>query len=188
MRVPFWSCLLALGLTGCLPQASLQPFVPPGTGIETPGIVGAWADSSAAYRFDLEREDGRPRYVMSSPGPGTDSTRFVFRFTRAGGRLFADVEVDVRSLPGGPPDPWLWTMHTAFRVDLEGDSLRLAYLDDGWVEQALKDRRLKVRHETRRGELLLTEDTPGLLRMLARIANESAAFDTTARFARRRPE
>jgi len=188
MRVQLWTCLLALGVAGCLPQASLQPFVRPGTGIEAPGIVGVWADSSAAYRFALESEDGRPRYVMSSLGPGADTTRFVFRFARAGGRLFADVEVDVRSLPGGAPDPWLWTMHTAFRVDLEGDSLRVAFLDDGWVEQALEERRVKVRHETRRGEVLLTEDTAGLQRMLARIANEPAAFDTAAKFARRLPD
>lgn len=177
--------LLALGVSGCIPQASLHPFVGPDAAIEVPHVVGRWSDGETILRIHRDPASADPVYVMSEAGAPADTTRFRLRFARTGGRLFADVTVDHRSLPGGSPEPWFWPVHTVFRVDAAGDSLRLAFLDDEWFERALKDRRVRVRHEVTGTGILLTEDTAGLERLLQRIANDALAFDSTARFARR---
>lgn len=178
--------LSALAAAGCLPQASLHPFVQPERAVEVPEVVGRWSDSLGIVR---DAASAQPLYVLSEFRAATDTTRYRLRFARLSGRLFADVTIDPRSLRGGSPEPWcLWPVHAVLRVDAAGDSLRLAFLDDGWVEGALKDRRIRVRHEVADPGILLTEGTPGLQRLLARIANERAAFDTTAKFARRLPD
>lgn len=178
--------LSALAAAGCLPQASLHPFVPPESAVEVPEVVGRWDDHLTVFRDD----DGvTPRYVLSEFGPEADTTRFFLRFTRIAGRLFADATLDARSLPGPAPDEWcLWPVHVVLRVDAPGDSLRLAFLDDDWTELALRARRVRVRHEVTDSGILLTEDTAGLRRLLGRIANDPAAFDSTAKFLHRLPD
>lgn len=187
MRSSRWLLVLAaLALAGCLPQASLHPFVEPEAAVEAPEVVGRWGDH---LRIVLDAENAQPVYVLSEFGSEADTARFFLRFTRIAGRLFADAMLDARSLRGPAPDPWcLWPVHVAIRVDAAGDSLRLAYLDDDWTELALRGRRVRVRHEVTDSGILLTEDTAGLQRLLRRIANDPAAFDTSAKFLRRRPD
>lgn len=175
--------LLAAGTTGCLPVPSLHPFVAERDAIAVPGIEGEWADSSTTVRIATERGNV---YTLSSPDSTDVPSRLRLRFVRLGGGLFADVTADPRAIPGGSPEPWLWPMHTAFRVGLAGDSLRLAFLDDDWTEEALERRVLKARHERTEEGIVLTERTAGLQAMLRRIANEDAAFDTAATYLRRR--
>lgn len=175
--------LLAVGIGGCLPVPSLHPFVEDGQAIAVPEVVGEWGDSATAFRIVHERE---ARYTLRSLDPADSSSRFPLRFVRLHGRLFADVTMEPGSRPGGDPRPFLWPMHTAFRVDVAGDSLRMAFLDDDWLETALDRRRLKLRHERPDGEIVLTETTPGLQALLGRIAGVDAAFDTSAKYARRR--
>lgn len=169
--------------TGCLPVPSLHPFVTEEQAIAVPGVVGEWADSTTRLRFTLERG---AVYKITFPDSGEAAPFFRVRFARLGGRLFADVAMDAGSQPGGDPAPWLWPMHTAFRVDVAGDSLRLAFLDDEWIAGALDRRDVRVRHERPSDGIVLTEGTPGLQAMLRRIANVDAAFDTVAKFLRRR--
>ena len=174
--------LLAAGIGGCIPVPSLHPFVGEGQAIAVPEVVGEWGESASAFRITLEREAS---YTLRSLDPADSSSRFRVRFVRLHGRLFADVTMEPGSNPGGDPRPFLWPMHTAFRVDVAGDSLRMAFLDDDWLEQALDRRQVKLRHERPDGEIVLTETTPGLQALLGRIANVDAAFDTSAKYARR---
>lgn len=175
--------ILALGVAGCLPVPSLYPLVEEGKGIAAPQVVGDWADSTTTIRLALERGT---RYVMSNPDSGDASPRFRVQFTRLGDRLFADVVPDPGSFPGGDQEPFLWPMHTVFRIDVAGDSLRMAFLDDEWMKQALDRREVKVRHERPNDEIVLTERTAGLQAMVRRLANVDAAFDSSAKFLRRR--
>jgi len=175
--------LLAAGMTGCLPVPSLHPFVEEGQGIEVPELAGEWGSSSSTLQIALERP---ARYTIRSLEPADSASRFRMQLVRLRGRLFADVTMDPGTNPGGDPRPFLWPMHTAFRLDVAGDSLRMAFLDDDWLEQALDRGELRLRHERPDGDLVLTEATPGLQALLGRIANVDAAFDTTAKFVRRR--
>lgn len=175
--------VVAFSTAGCLPVPSLYPLVEEEKSLAVPGIVGEWRDSSMTVRFDLERGT---RYTMTLADSADSSSRYTVLFARFGGRLFADMIADTKTLPGGDQSPWLWPMHLLYRVDFAGDSLRLAFLDDKWVAEALARRHLKVRHEEPRAGLVLTEKTEGLQRLIGRIANEDAAFDSSAAFLRRR--
>jgi hypothetical protein len=184
MRVGFaFIMLLAACAAGCLPVPSLYPLVEEEQGIAVPEIVGTWGDSSQTVRFDLEHG---ARYTMTNPDSADSTERFRVLFARFGGRLFADMVADPRSLPGGDPSPWLWPMHLVYRVDVAGDSLRLGFLDDKWVKGALARHQLKARHEMPEEDVVLTEKTAGLQAMVRKIANVDAAFDTSATFMRRR--
>lgn len=181
--VPAALALLAVAAAGCIPVPSLHPFVVEGEAVAVPGVVGEWADSSTTLRIAAESGN---LYTLSSPDSTDVPSRLRLRFARLGGRLFADVTPDLRAYPGGSPEPWLWPMHTAFRVDLAGDSLRLAFLDDDWTKKALDRHAVKVRHERPDGQVVLTEGTAGLQAMLRKVANVEAAFDTSATYLRRR--
>jgi hypothetical protein len=185
MRLREWIALATLGtcVAGCLPMPSLYPLVESGEGLEVPGLVGDWGDSTDAIRITRTAAGD---YVLRDLGPDSSSGDFKARFARIDGRLFADFRPDL-----GSPDRLIdvsfsWPLHMIFRVEFAGDSLRLAFLDDEWVAGAVRRGRLKVRHEEPEGELILTEKPPGLRKMVGRIANEPAAFDTTGGFLRRR--
>ena len=182
-RVLLALAMLALGAAGCLPVPSLYPLVEEGSGIAVPEAVGDWADSTTVLRIALERGT---LYTMSNPDSGEASPRFRVQFARLGGRLFADVVPDPGSFPGGDQKPFLWPMHMVFRFDVSGDSLRMAFLDDEWMKRALNGREAKAHHERPNDEIVLTERSPGLQAMVRRLANVDAAFDTSAKFLRRR--
>jgi hypothetical protein len=185
MRLRGWIAGAALGAcaAGCMPVPSLHPLVEAGEGVEVPGIVGAWGDSASVLRIRQVHED---HYYVTNVDSDSSTVRFDAWFVKLHGRLFADLVADIE--PGaelsGPP--FLLPMHTIFRVDLAGDSLRLAFLDDEWVRKALDDHRVKARHERLENDVVLTDDSRGLRAMVEKIANESAAFDTSGGFLRRR--
>jgi hypothetical protein len=181
-RVVALVVLLVAG-TGCLPVPSLHPFVTEEQAIAVPGAVGEWADSNGTVSIS---RGSRNTYTMSNPDSSESPRGFRLRFARIGGRLFADVTADPRSSGTDDATPWLWPMHTAFRVDLAGDSLRLAYLEADWVKEAIEQRRLKVRHESTPDGIVLTESTSGLQVMLRKLAGTQAAFGTASSFRRRR--
>ena len=178
--------ILALSATGCLPVASLYPLVPSEEGLAVPEIVGEWGDSTGSFRFHAYDLESRTRYGMSYADSTDSATTFTVRFERFGGRLFADLLVDAESMPEGVGSPFLWPMHAIFRVDIAGDSLRMAFLDDEWLKKAIEKHEVKLRHETPAGDLVITEKTRGLQAMVRKIANVDAAFDEHAMYMRRR--
>ena len=185
MRFRMLILVVTLGwcAAGCLPVPSLYPLVGEGQGITVPGIVGQWGDSTTSVRFEQGRD---PRYTMTLADSSDTTFRCTVLFTRLGGRLFADALIDDSDLPGGSRQPMLWPMHLIYRVDLAGDSLLLAFLDDEWVDKAIARHDISVRHERPGGTTILTEQTRGLQAMIRKVANVKAAFDSSATWAHRR--
>ena len=178
--------MLALSATGCIPVASLYPLVPPDEGVAVPEIVGEWGDSTATFRFHVSDLESRTRYGMTYQDATDSTTTFTVRFERFGGRLFADLVLDAESMAEGDRSPFLWPMHAIFRVDIAGDSLRMAFLDDDWLEEAIEKHEVKLHHETPAGDLVITEKTAGLQAMVRKLANVDAAFDEHAMYLHRR--
>ncbi len=181
MRFPALGLVALAGVlvAGCIPVPSLYPAAE-GRGVEVAGIEGEWwdpGDPSGALQFE---RDSTGAYALAMPRTDLPDMRIDVTFFRLGERLFADLHVDPESMPGGDARPLLLPMHLFARVQLEADTLKLGLLDDAWVESAAKRHRIKVRFEKPGGELVLTEPTPGLRRMLEKLGGEDAAFITTA--------
>lgn len=171
-----------LGVAGCLPVPSLHPLVE-GDGLEVPAVLGTWSGSNEVIRFERDEPGG---YTMSAPESEAPAERFTVKFTRLGGRLYADVRLEPKSLPGGDRHPFLLVTHVVCRVDLAGDTLRLGALDDDWLAGAVRDGRVRARFERTREGVVLTETTAGLRRLLERAGPDDAAFSPALVLTRRR--
>lgn len=183
MRGRAWMIgIVMLGVAGCVPVPSLHPLVE-GDGIEVPGIVGTWTGSSEPIRFE-RGESGA--YTMSAPESEVPADRFAVKFTRIGGRLFADLSLAQRTLPGGDRHPFLLATHVVCRVGLEGDTLRLGAIDDDWLVESVRRGRVRARFERTSEGIVLTETTAGLARLLEKAAADDAAFSAAVVLARRR--
>ncbi len=116
----------ALALTGCSSLISLNPFVTAEQAVMDPAMLGVWTNPDGKEIYWI-RQDGTGytiRYVTDS----ADAYEFKARLMVAG---------DVRILDLSPAneDPFQVAVHTAVRVWLEDNTLRLATLETDWLKE-----------------------------------------------------
>jgi len=145
--------------TGCAPVASVYPFFEEKDKIMEASLLGQWSSKPDSIEINFAREDPRAtdyRVQLSDNDQeaGEDAprqTRFCFKAAlfRVGSLLFLDLEQDGvefkwkdRSLSRTSDDLGFYLpVHTVYRVELEGDTLRLAYLDDNAVASFINARK-----------------------------------------------
>jgi len=66
--------------------------------------------------------------------------------------------------------------HTLARVWLEKDSLRIVFLDEDWLADAVKDGRVALTHVEAKGWLVLTAPASGLRTFILKYGEDKKAF------------
>jgi hypothetical protein len=66
--------------------------------------------------------------------------------------------------------------HTLARVWLDKDSLRIVFLDEDWLTEAIKDGRIALPHIEAEGWLVLTAPTSGLQTFILKYGEDKKAF------------
>ena len=66
--------------------------------------------------------------------------------------------------------------HTLARIWLNKDSLRIVFLDEDWLTEAIKDGRIALPHIETEGWLVLTAPTSGLQTLILKYGEEKRAF------------
>ena len=151
--------LLVLFWTGCAPVGSVYPFFEEQDKLMEAGLLGQWTSKTDSLQMTFAREDPhateyRVQLIGSDDVPGEDAprqtrARFKANLFRVGSHLFLDLEQEGiefkwkdRSLSRTSDDLGFYlSVHTVYRVDLEADVMRLAYLDDNAVASFINARK-----------------------------------------------
>jgi hypothetical protein len=220
MKKPWLVVLFLAGLT--LPSAacltSLHPWFTQEDLVSEPGLVGTWVDASDAdttwvftrrddttYTLvDTRNESETNPFNKAAPKPTKIvATRLTARLMRLGDARYLDICAGDEWTDSSMLGYLLVNSHALAKVRLEGDALRVAFLDEGRLEAMLGDTRIVLPHEivdvdgdvdqpptrihSSGRRVLLTAPTSELQQFLAKYAIDGAAFEPEEVMRRRPP-
>lgn len=195
MKFLKWGVLAIAAMAWLSCVVSLLPLFDDGYLVSEPGLLGTWKAADGADTWTFEKADGmeylliqrQAEYGLSQvpgqetptkKGPG-DTVRFRARLGRLGAGLFLDL------IPAGEGNPEvrndLYNVHmvpghTLARISLDKDSLRIVFLDEDWLTEAVKDGRIALAHAETKGWLVLTAPTSGLQSFILKYGGDNRAF------------
>ncbi len=171
--------LVTVLLLGCGPALSLHSLCTDADVSFDTGIVGVWGEKrSECWTIRKSPKGNTYDFIYTSGKGGTmmgeaDSLSFVGRLVKIGGYTFMDITTNDYNLESFLAIP----VHAFLRLSLEGDSLGIAYLDDDWVEEGIKNNKLQIKHERLDDSILLTASTKELQEMVKGCAEDKQAFE-----------
>jgi hypothetical protein len=195
MKFLKWGILALAAMTWLSCVVSLLPLFDDGYLVSEPSLLGTWkvADSADAWTFekadgmeyllaqrqaeyDMKKDVGLETTSMTVPG---DTVRFRARLGRLGAGLFLDLIPAEKDNPVVRNDLYNAHMipgHTLARVWLDKDSLRIVFLDEDWLTEAVKDGRIALAYVEAKGWLVLNAPTSGLQAFILKYGEEKRAF------------
>ena len=174
--------LVAL-LPGCIVQ-SLHPLYTQKELVFEPALIGVWErvveEDEWEWRetLPLTFEQGEGKTYRMSVGEGEEPATFEVHLVKLGDNMFLDFFPD-------PPEEWVGAyaghvvpVHSFWRMWLEGDELRIAWLNIEWLDEQIEQGKVAVKHEREEEAtaLLLTADTKDLQQFLLEHADDPEAF------------
>ncbi len=170
-----WALLLA----GCEPTLSLHPLFTEKDLVFEPALVGSWAGEEDKTTITFQKA-GENAYELFFMGEGTTGKHFEARLAQVGRFLFLDVcpkEVDTKD---DFYKKHLVRAHTFYRIKIDGDVLKINYLDDDWVKKMAAERTTNIPQENLDGEIVLTAATDELQNFVLMYAEDTEAFPSVA--------
>ncbi|MCK7479488.1 MAG: hypothetical protein M0C28_20690 [Candidatus Moduliflexus flocculans] len=195
MRFLKWGILALASMTWLSCVVSLLPLFDDGYLVSEPGLLGTWKIADSADTWTFEKADGmeylltqrQAEYDLEKPAgtetppkkiPG-DTARFRARLGRLGAGLYLDLIPAEKDNPVVHNDLYNAHMvpgHTLARVWLDKDSLRIVFLDEDWLTEAIKDGRIALAHVETKGFQVLTAPTSGLQAFILKYGGDKRAF------------
>ncbi|MFD2531093.1 hypothetical protein [Gracilimonas halophila] len=195
--------ILPLVLSGCFLK-SVHPLVSDKETIELPGISGTWGNGDERFTFIKEGEFddlsfngiGGQDLDITMTDTGTDSSGNLFRyfviyedlndeqpdssyflgkFVQLDEDYYLDLypfdvfDVDFRS-------SHLLPVHTFSKIDLEEDSISINLFRDSWIEDQIRDNRVRIKHEKLEEGILITASTEELQQFIKKYGNVTEAY------------
>jgi hypothetical protein len=116
----------AITLTGCSTLVSLNPFVTDEQAVMDPTLLGVWTDQEGkdTYRISQDGNGYVIRYSSDSP----DTYQFKAHLMAAG-------DVKLLDLVSANEDAFQIAVHTPVRLWMEGNTLRIAFLQSDWLKE-----------------------------------------------------
>src|SRR5690242_18355565 len=144
-------CGLAL-LASCVTY-SIHPLYDERTSMFESGLVGTWVDASDPSRpakIVFAQDEGNS-YRASYQDPDRDSagvSLYDVHLVKLDGKVFLDaVQTGIR-VGDRDYDAEGIASHLIARVLLDGDKLRLDFLDDDWLQKGFATKTIALAHET----------------------------------------
>jgi hypothetical protein len=169
--------LAVVSLTcGCI--GSVQPVIEEGNATFDPALLGTWADSASAERAVITA-DGPRRYAIRYTDDAGQTMLLTGVLGRIDARRVLDVQATSKDL--GAYKDVVVRMHFPLVLDAPGPRLHVATLETDSLGRFLERNPRAVAHVGTEGALLLTADTPTLVRFLERYLRRpgSVAAPTT---------
>lgn len=169
----------ALLLAGCV-VSSLNPIYTPDSLALEPRVLGTWLEEDGTWSFE-KKEANSYRSTWSS---GDESAHFETHFCRIGDHLFMDLYPE-KPHPG--EDLFMIPTHTFARVSVEGETMRVSFLDQQWLEEKLETGEVSVPHAIVEGRPILTGSTSEVRSFLLAYASNEEAFGAAMQLSRQTP-
>ena len=195
MKFLKWGIMVLAAMTWLSCVVSLLPLFDDGYLVSEPGLLGIWKAANGAdtwtfekaegmeylltqrqAEYDLEKSVGSEKPPKKVPG---ETVRLRARLGRLGAGLFLDLIPAEKDNPVVHNDLYNAHMipgHTLARVWLDKDSLRIVFLDEDWLTEAIEDGRITLAHVESEGWLVLTAPTSGLQAFILKYGEDKKAF------------
>ena len=163
--------VLATGLTlliaGCV-VSSLHPLFTEKDLAFDPSFLGTWAGMDEDDTLVFQAGEGKA-YDLAYVTEG-QTLKFKVHLVQLGELQFFDVYPKVSK----EHDAFhLIPAHTIWRVQKDGDLLRTAWLDQGWLEEKTAKRKIRIPHQTVEDRLILTASTEELQKFVLKYADDA---------------
>lgn len=180
--------LLAAAFTSaCVPLSSLHPLWDESHQVALPALVGLWVeqDGSDTLKFTAAEKGAYKATYGSKDGVSQYEVHAVAINSKYFLDFYPDSEALDRRLKGESYLP-LIPAHFFGRLALDGDSLKLAFLDDEAVQKKVEKGELNIPLQSYDDGVLLTADTSAVQALVAKLAEGGDLWGDTATFTRAR--
>lgn len=196
--------VLLFGLSGCFLK-SVHPLVSDSDAIEFDQIKGTWENEDERFTFIKEGEwedvtfngiQGQDLQVtMNDTGADSsdienpsylvlyedleseksDSVYFIGKFVQLEGEYYLDLypfdafDLDFRSSHFLP-------VHTFSKIEHAGDSISINLFRDTWIEEQIRDHKVRIRHEALDEGMLITASINELQQFIKKYGNVAEAY------------
>jgi len=151
-------------MTGCSSLVSLNPFVTDKDAVLDNALAGMWSGDHDGEIYTIRQEGAG--YVIAYMDQSSQVIQFQARLMKAG-------EAELLDLVSTNEDPFQLPVHSVLRVWPTGNSLRLAFLDTGWLKQQTA-RQLPT--TTTDGRLLITAPAEAVRAFLIQFGADERAY------------
>lgn len=194
-----WLLVSMLLLAGCGDSCapSLRPLYSDEVLVHVPEFVGVWVDADEATNScTLGAAEGYQypaACTRRNDQTGELQTEYYHaHFVKLKDQLFVDL---LPNLESANEAPWLLNLtpvHSFFRVQTEGDLVRLHWVSGKWLEGLIRRGEVSIRHERLDsgwpGPILLTAAPEELQSLMVRALGDDEAFGDVISYRRRRDD
>jgi hypothetical protein len=186
-RTAIIAIAIAALVAGCV--RSFYPLFTEKDLVFNPALVGTWADKEKnTWTFQKSSDKNyrllyfQREYKVFGRGPETagDTATFRAQLGKLKGLWFLDLYPDRGTLESHVKNDLhnvtMIPTHTFFRVWIEGDSLRLAMLDEEWLKRLIDQNGMRIPHVRTEDYIVLTASTQELQRLVVMAAGDEKAF------------
>ena len=173
---------MAIFLTGCVP--SLHPLFTDKDLVFDQALVGTWVDEDGKNTWEF-RKSGENAYELVYT-ENEEPAKFQAHLLKLGGFLFLDVFPEEPEMKNGLYKGLLIPAHGFSRIWMEGDLVRLAYLDPDWLKQMIDKKKVKIDHDFIDQSIILTAQTEDLQKFAVKYAEDAKAFSVKTELHRQR--
>lgn len=168
-------CTVAAVMLGCVP--SLQPLYLDKDPILLAPLAGTWVSESGKEKFTFKVNEQEIKYEATCTDEEGGTGKLEARLLRLGKHTFLDTTVsDLPEVKCAYPKCHLLPVHLFTKITIEGDVLRYATLDFGWIKNGIEKKKLTLRHEAMKDMTFLTASTKELQEFVLAHADEKEVF------------
>ncbi|MEL7588267.1 MAG: hypothetical protein AAGU19_16275 [Prolixibacteraceae bacterium] len=180
---------LLLFLSGCV-VFSFYPLYTDNDLFANDLLVGEWVDGdSAVWKFDFH-------YNGRELPENRDSTAFILRIKEKGSTDFEEAKMMIHIVKLGGTyfldfyasdyldtqdlnlrDFHLMPVHSFAKLDIKGDKAVIRWFNPEWLQDLIKQNRIRIHHERNDDYILLTAQTAELQKFVLKYVNSAEAFD-----------
>lgn len=180
LKYAFISGLLALLLYGCV--YSVHPLFNEDDLIFKKELLGTWTDQDDnTWLF----EEGKDNYYEVTHIEESDTTNLVGGLGRIGEHYFLDFTIgDIDKLHDMELFH-LFPTHTFAKIQFEENGIKMVWFTSKWLEDLIKEKRIRIKHELENDIVLLTASTDELQKFVQKYADEPKAFGDPGQLTRK---
>jgi hypothetical protein len=161
--------MLVILTSGCIP--SLYPLYTDNDVIFNPALVGIWTSKDQTKSWNFQKSSDNSYKLIYTENQ--DSDVLQAHLVKLGGHLFLDTYPDeLRGDHTGFYKGHFVPAHQFFKVELNGDTLKLAYLNFDYLSK----QKVQLKHETIGKKNVLTAQPADLQKFVVKFADDPKAF------------
>jgi hypothetical protein len=163
---------IVIFLTGCVP--SLHPLFTDKDLVFDQALVGTWVDEDGKNIWEFKKSEENSYELVYTENE--EPAKFQAHLVKLGDFLFLDIFPEEPEMKNGLYKGLLIPAHGFSRIWIEGDSVRLAYLDPDWLKKMINTKKIKIGHDFIDQGIILTAQTKDLQKFAVKYAEDAKAF------------